>query len=78
MSTRASPAVARCLRQRLVPLKRRVLERHVEGGFKHRCTQSQLRGAGLTQLAIECVEFSDALLLALDECLDEVRFGGRQ
>ena len=32
------------------------------GGVQHRCTQSPLRGAGLTQLAIECVEFSDALL----------------
>ena len=33
---------------------------------------------GLTQLAVEYIEFPDGLLLTLDECLEEIRFGGHQ
>ena len=40
--------------------------------------KSPLRLPGLAQLTIECVELSDGLLLARDECLEEVRFGGHQ
>ena len=44
----------------------------------HLCAWSLLRGAGLAQMATtEHVEVPHRLLLALEECLEEVRFGGR-
>ena len=46
--------------------------------YRLRCARSPMRGAGMTQLAVECVEIPDGLLLALDECLEEVRFVERK
>ena len=54
------------------------LWRYWSGQYRLQCARSPLRGAGLTQLAVESVEIPDGLLLALDECLVEIRFIERQ
>ena len=45
-----------------------------EERYRQRCTRSPLCGARLTQLAVECVELPDGLLLMLDKRLEEIRF----
>ena len=47
-----------------------VWDGEVPGAWSSRC------GASQTHLAVEGVEFPDGLLLAGDEGLEEIRFGG--
>ena len=49
-----------------------VWDGEVPGAWSSRC------GARQTQFAMEGIEFPDGLLLADDECLEEIRFCGHQ